>query len=159
MKYYSTIISFLLLATIIVGISGCGSDDPSTAAEEKQLEKIVGTWQLESASLGATSWNDEFENATLALSGAYEEGGTYDFDFSVTPWPINSPWPEDGNWKFKGTSGSNLTTKIVRLDDGVEMTYTLSDDALTLTFPYSGDGFPDGKVSSVEGNWTFVFSK
>lgn len=160
MKYYSTIISFLLLAAITVHISSCGGGgDEPTPAEKKQLDKISGTWQLQSADLGTDSWDDEFEGATLTLSGEYEKGGTYDYNFNVPTWPVNSPWPDDaGNWKFKGTSGSNLNT-IVRLDDGIEMSYTLTSNTLTLMFSYDGEGFPEGRVGSVEGNWTFVFTK
>lgn len=158
MKYYTTFISFLVVAAVIVGITSCGGDDPGASAEEKQLEKLVGTWNLQTASLGSTSWSDEFDNATLTLTGEYEKGGLYDFSFNVPEWPANSPWPEGGNWKFKNTSGAGLST-ITRIDDGVEMNYTLTANQLTITFPYAGDGFPSGRVSSVSGNWTFVFSK
>lgn len=160
MKYYSTIISFLLLAVLTVHISSCGGGgDEPTPAEEKKLEQLKGTWELQSAMLGTDSWNDEFEDATLTISGDYEKGGTYNYTFAVPEWPINSPWPEGaGNWKFEGTSGSGLNT-IVRLDDNVEMNVTVTDTSLTLTFAYDGEGFPEGRLGSVEGNWTFTFTK
>jgi hypothetical protein len=160
MKHISTIFSFLLLVVLTVHLSACGGGgDEPTPAEEKKLEQLKGTWQLQSATLGSESWNDEFEDATLTLSGEYEKGGTYNYNFNVTPWPVNSPWPDDaGNWKFDGTSGSGLNT-IVRLEDSIEMTATVTDNSLTLTFTYDGDGFPEGRVGSVEGNWTFIFTK
>lgn len=161
MKYFFTILTFLVIGSGTLLLSGCGEDAPSTPAEQTQLDKLVGTWQLQTAALtgSTTSWTDEFDGATLVLSGTYSAGGTYAYTFNVTPWPINSPWPEDGNWKFKGTSGTDLTSKIIRLDDSVEISYTLTNNQLTLTFPYSGDGFPDGRLGSVEGNWTFTFTK
>jgi hypothetical protein len=163
MKLFSTLISCLLLTAITTVLIGCGEDGPSTPAEQTQLNKLAGIWSLQTASLAAGSgsedWSEDFDNATLTLAGTFSVGGTYTYAFAVPTTPSNSPWPEDGNWKFKGTTGTDLTSKIIRLDDGVEMSYVLTATQLTLTFPYSGDGFPDGRVSSVEGNWTFVFTK
>lgn len=161
MKHYFTILSlFLLVCTLAISGCGGGDDEPATPAEEEQLAKLVGNWSLESAALGSdNTWTVDFEGLELELSGVYEEGGTYDYAFSIDEWPINSPWPENGEWKFGATSGDGLETEFVRLDDGQEMTYSVTDTELTFTFSYSGDGFQNSKTSSVEGNWVFVFTK
>jgi hypothetical protein len=50
---------------------------------------------------------------------------------------------------------------ITRLSDDQDMTYSLSnsDKQLSISFTYSGEGFFNGRVETVEGPWTFVFTR
>lgn len=162
MKKFYSVFSFLVFALIAFSFSGCGGGGgESTPAEEKQLEKLIGTWTLESAALGSDiTWSDDFEGLQLTLAGDYSNGGTYSYAFDIDEWPMNSPWPENGDWKFGGTSGTDLTSEFVRLDDSQTISYTVTENELTFTFTYNGDGFQnEARTSSVEGNWVFVFTR
>jgi hypothetical protein len=159
MKHSSRIFCLLVLITVAVINSSCdGSDDPEKSEEELQLDKLKASqWTLISASDG-TDRTTEYPGMTLTFSGTHSAGGTYEYTSSATSWPTVSPWNEADSWKF--VSGS-VSTKIIRLSDDTEMTYALtnSDKQLSLSFNYTGPGFNNGRVESVEGDWVFTFTR
>jgi hypothetical protein len=143
----------------VVFFSNCGGgDDPEQSEEEIQLDKLkAGTWNLISASDG-TDRTAEYPGMTLTFSGSFSAGGTYSYSSTATSWPSISPWEDAGTWKF--VSGS-VSSKIIRLSDDEEMNYSLtnSDKQLTISFNYTGPGFNNGRVESVEGDWVFTFTR
>lgn len=159
MNLLNRIFSLLLLVSAAVFYSNCGGgDDPEKSEEELQLDKLkVAQWTLLSASDG-TDRTSEYPGMTLTIAGTFSEGGTYSYSSSATSWPSISPWKKDDTWKF--VSGS-VGSKIIRLSDDVEMTYALSnsDKQLSISFNYSGPGFNNGRVGSVEGDWVFTFTR
>jgi hypothetical protein len=159
MNLLNRIFSLLLLVSAAVFYSNCGGgDDPEKSEEEVQLDKLkAAQWTLLSASDG-TDRTSEYPGMTLTITGTFSEGGTYSYSSSATSWPSISPWKKDDTWKF--VSGS-VGSKIVRLSDDVEMTYTLSnsDKQLSISFNYAGPGFNNGRVGSVEGDWVFTFTR
>ena len=160
MNHLSRILSLLILVSAVVFLSNCGgSDDPEKTEEEIQLDKLkAGQWTIQSVTNDGQDRTTEYPGMTLNYSGTYSSGGTYNYTSTATSWPSVSPWEDTGTWKF--VSGS-VGSKIIRLFDDVEMTYTLSnsDKQLTLAFSYAGTGFKNGRVSKVEGSWSFVFTR
>jgi hypothetical protein len=159
MNRITRILSLFLLVSAVVFFSNCGGgDDPTTSEEEIQLDKFkAGTWTLISASDGSDR-TSEYPGMTLTYSGTFSAGGTYSYSSTATSWPSISPWEKAGTWKF--VSGS-VSSKLIRLSDDEEMTYTLSnsDKQLSISFNYTGPGFHNGRVASVEGNWVFTFTR
>lgn len=158
MKHLARIFSLLLLVSAGLFFANCGGGDPSdTSEEETQLNKFKFAWTLSSAGDPADR-TDEYPGMTTTFSGTFVEGGTYNYTSSATDWPSVSPWKASGTWKFK--SGAVAST-IVRIDDNQEMSYVFSnnDKTLTISFDYTGAGFNNGRVNSVDGDWTFVFTR
>jgi hypothetical protein len=158
MKHLERILSLLILVSAGLFFANCGGDDPEGISEEEtQLNKFKATWTLSSANDGQDR-TTEYPGMTATFSGTFVAGGTYTYTSAATDWPSLSPWKKDGSWKFKGDAIGNT---IVRLDDAQEMKYTFSnsDKTLTIEFTYGGAGFNNGRVSSVEGDWTFVFTR
>ena len=160
MNHLSRILSLLLLVSAVIFFSNCdGSDDPEKTEEELQLDKFkAGQWTIQSVTNDGTDRTSEYPGMTLSYSGSYSPGGTYNFSSNATSWPTASPWEKTGTWKFVSTS---VGSKITRLSDDVEMTYELtnSDKQLKLSFDYAGPGFNNGRVSKVEGEWVFIFTR
>jgi hypothetical protein len=159
MNQITRIFSLLILVSAGIFYASCdGGDDNNKSEEELQLDKLkAAQWSLQSASDG-TDRTTEYPGMTLTFSGSFSAGGTYNFTSNATSWPSLSPWKKEDTWKFKASSVGNT---IVRLSDDQEMTYLLSnsDKQLSISFTYSGPGFFNGRVASVEGPWTFVFTR
>jgi hypothetical protein len=150
-------LSVLVLVSAGLFYSSCGGGGDEKTPEEVQLDKLKGTWNLQSASDG-TDRTDEYPGMAVTISGTYSEGGTYNYASTADSWPSISPWKAADQWKFKS---GNVTTILVRQADLLDMNYTLSnsDNTLSLTFTYSGPGFANGRISSVDGNWAFTFTR
>jgi hypothetical protein len=162
MNHLTRIISLAVLVSVGLFYTGCdGGDDDEKSQEQIQLEKLVSSeWTLFSAK-DPTDRTSEYPGMTLSISGTFaSEGGTYNYTSSATSWPSASPWDKESSWKF--LTGS-VGTKIIRLSDDQEMTYTLSnsDKQLTIAFIYSSTtGFENvGRAASVSGNWEFIFTR
>ena len=159
MKYVARFFSLFILVSAGIFYASCdGGDDPQKSQEESQLEKLKGTWNIQSVVNDATTRTDEYPGMTVAFSGTFSEGGTYNYTSDATSWPDTSPWKALDAWKFDPAS---IASVIVRQEDDVPMTYTLSnaDKTLELRFDYSGDGFHNARVESVAGEWIFTFTK
>jgi hypothetical protein len=111
----------------------------------------------------------DFAGMQLVLSGTFNSStpdGPYNYAVSKpTAFPSPCPWPKpgesDGKWTFVSISASG--DQVLRdpgTVDQTAMTYTLSGNTLTVNFNVApGSGWAGGKVSNVEGDWTFVFTK
>jgi len=157
MKRATRFFSLLMIAGIALLYVGC-DDDPKKSEEETQLDKLRGTWNIESVENDGTSRTDEYPNMTLTVSGTFTTGGTYNYTSDADEWPSVSPWKAIDTWKFKSGAVANT---ITRQSDLLDMTYTLSnsDNTLTIGFTYTGTGINNGRTESVSGDWTFVFTK
>lgn len=157
MKYITRLFSLLILVSATIFYSSCGGKGGDKSQEELQLDKLKFAWTLQSANDG-TDRTDEYPDMVLTISGTFSEGGTYSYSSTASSWPSISPWKANDTWKFVPGSIAN---GIVRQSDLQEMTYTLSnsDKTLTISFNYQGPGFNNGRVSSVEGSWDFIFTR
>ena len=168
MKIALRVLSLLILVAVSAFYTGCGGDDEKKDTEEKkQLDKLLGTWTLQSATDGADRTSEFFTTDTppqplkLTLSGNYVENGTYNYSFTGRR-PEPSPWPASGTWKF----GTNKLEDMIRdpaTPSEISMTYSVTDTNLEINFtvPDGSPGWAGGnsRVKSVTGNWTFVFTK
>jgi len=160
MKIAARILSLVVLASIATLYINCGGSDPAPSSKEKvQIEKLVGTWALNSVTNDGTPRTD-FVGVTMTISGTYaSDGGSYNFSFTGT-FPNPSPMPKSGSFKF----GSNPETQLIRVvpADNFPMGYSLtnSNNNLTITLDnYTGPGFAGGRVEQVTGDWTFNFTR
>jgi hypothetical protein len=159
MKYVARFFSLLILVSAGIFYASCdGGDDPQKSQEESQLEKLKGTWNIQSVDNDGTDRTDEYPGMTDTFAGAFSEGGTYNYTSDATSWPSVSPWKALDTWKFDTGSIGSI---VIRQSDLTPINYTLSngDNTLELTFDYSGPGFSNGRVESVAGEWTFVLTK
>ena len=159
MKYVARLLSLSLLVSATIFYASCdGSGDPETSQEETQLNKIKGTWNIQSLDNDGTDRTDEYPGMTVTFAGTYSEGGTYNYTSDADSWPSVSPWKALDTWKFKSGSVPSI---VIRQSDLTEIEYTLSnsDKTLTLEFSYTGPGFANGRTESVTGGWVFVLTK
>lgn len=161
MKIAFRVLSLLILVVVSTFYAGCKKDEPDPGTEEKkQLDKLLGSWTLQSANDG-TDRTADFPGLVLNLSGNYKEGGIYNYSFTGTR-PDPSPWPQSGTWKF----GTNKSTEMIRDPNSsseIPMTYQVTATELVITFnvPDGSAGWPGGtsRIKSVAGDWTFTFTK
>jgi hypothetical protein len=93
---------------------------------------------------------------TLTLSGTVGALASAPFNYTTTNPAVKlSPWAASGTFTFDAISPST----IVKRDDATVVTYTASDTQLTMSFNFSGAGFPRGRAEVVKGQWEFTFSK
>lgn len=159
MKYVARLLSLSLLVSAGLFYASCdGGEDPGTSQEETQLNKLKGTWNIQSVVNDGTTRTDEYPGMTVTIAGTFVEGGTYNYTSDADSWPSVSPWKALDTWKFKS---ANVGSIVIRQSDLTEMTYTLSnsDKTLSLDFNYEGPGFNNGRTETVTGNWVFVLTK
>lgn len=158
MKFITRILSIGVLGALTAFYVSCKPDEPTKTAEEIQLGKLVSTWALSSAN-DSEDRTADFPGLVLTISGTFQPGQTYNYSLTGTR-PNPSPWPASGTWKF----GEDANTDIIR-DPGspseTNLTYSVNDNTLTIEFniPSGSSGWPGGRIESVEGDWTFVFTK
>lgn len=141
-------ILFVALAVTLFTYSGCKpSSKPGESIPDQQLKKISKTWKVTSVTLDGTA-QTTYTNFQLTASGT---AGSTTFGYSTTGRPPLSPWPASGTFTF----GTDPTTQLTR-DDGLPITYSVSDTQFQLTFNYSGNGIA-GRVNNVKGTWVMTF--
>jgi hypothetical protein len=162
MKLFTRTLSLLVLASLTLFFANCGGDDPKKAAEEEQLDKLSQTWDIVSADLDGTDRTADFANFDLIISGSFDPDevngdSDYPYDFSVSgSRPTPNPWPASGTWEFSATPDGN--SGMIERNDGIGMFYSIDGNDLTITFNFSGTGYPGAKTAQVNGDWTFVFN-
>lgn len=154
MKLITRFLSLSALVAAAILYAGCGGGGGDTKSEtDTQLEKLNGTWNV-------VAGNVELDDAAppFAFTGfkliINAPAGSTSFSWQGQTRPEKGPWDADGTFTF----GSPVTSKLLR-DDGVQITYTVTDTSLTMDFTYTGAGYDGSRVSSVEGNWHFEFTK
>src|SRR5688572_23692778 len=153
MKHLSRLLSLLILVSAGLFFTNCGGgggEDPDPA--EEQLNKLVGTWTVTSATLNGTA-KAEFTGAQLTITSGKQ------FNFIKDAGTIDaSPWPASVGWDF----GADVTTNITRHDatGSIAVEYTVSGSSLTMKLnDYAGTAYDIARVKSVEGDWVFNFTK
>lgn len=129
---------------IIALITSCDDEKPSP--EKQYLKKLVFTWNLQQATTNGIDVTPAFSGLALTVKG----NKTFTVASAVDP-----IWPASGTFTLRQVSGSQ-DYDIVR-NDGVEIHVSeLSASQLKLQMQYQP---PHGRVSSVGGQYEFVFTR
>lgn len=151
-----------LRLTFLVAVMGClalftSCDEgggKKLTIEETQLLALSKTWTVSEVRFEGTSDRTaEYSGMTLTVGGTFVDPTTV-YDYSLTNRPTLSPWPVSGTWTFDVNDPETL---IIRTEDSLPISYSVTDDQLQLTFNYTGPGY-SGRVSAVEGSWIFLFT-
>ena len=157
MKRLSNLFAALVFASLVVFMScGGGDDPPAPTVEELAAEDLLGkTWSVNASSITYDgnvpdgNWND----FNLTFTGS-ATGGSYTATGVPSDDGFQNVWPSSGSWTF--ISNGTSVTGISR-SDGIEMTGTISESALTLTFTV-----PDPSTGRTAGlydaPWSFSFA-
>jgi hypothetical protein len=155
---FNSVIVLLALGTLLTysGCDGGGGNGPSV--EEVQLEKLSGEWSVTATSTNVTldgvSKKTDYANFKLTLTGT---AGATSFGYTTTGRPALSPWPSTGTWTFGANPESTIIRDPDKTADTLEMTYTVSDTQLELTFTFSKQGY--SRTKQVTGVWVFTMAK
>ena len=152
MKVARKILIGLMVFGILMTYTGCkkkkGDPEPIT---DQQIEKLSKPWKVDAVMLDGVVRTTDFTNLTITFSGT--KGTTSIAYTTLGTQPKPSPWASSGNFTFDTTTPE---TKLKR-DDGVDVTYSVSETQLRMTFQYNGPGF--GRVKAVKGPWDFTFKQ
>jgi hypothetical protein len=148
MKHLKHLTAALVFVSLIVFTSCGGSKggDKSNPAAD-QAEKIVGSWTLAANGAKLESQSvDGWTGFTLTYTGD-ENGGS----FTTTNSASTDVWPASGTWTFDGDDIGTISR-----NDGVLIDISaVTSSSLTLAFTIN----TSARGSSVDGNWTFSFTK
>jgi len=149
------IISLLVSALLLAGLtfySSCKSDDsgPSISTSPQQLvtELLVNgsPWSGSSAT-GPNGSSNDFDNFSITWTATtYTSSGG-----------LAGVWDDtnNGQWTFTSTDENDAST-ITRAD-GVEVSITVSETELVLSFTIDGgSGGRTSGVAGLEGNWSIT---
>lgn len=123
-------------------ISGCDKSSPSpTEAERVATILKKGSWKIVTVTIDNTLGNS-YAGMTLSFTSS---------GYSATNGaPV---WPASGTWTF-----TNDTAKVLKRDDGLEVTIEAIDDAgLVLSLSWSKTTLGKGRTQSISGKHVFVF--
>ncbi len=150
MKAFRILISIVSFSIILI-LTGCGGKNtPAESTQDKQLGLLSQTWKISSGGSVTLDGNPQtaWSGFQLAITGT--KGGST-FNYTCTGRPPLGPWPASGTWKF----GTDPVTQIIRIEDNLNMTYSVTPTTLQITFSYTGSGFT--RVNQVAGTWVFNF--
>lgn len=151
-------IAKLILVGVVFGVllvsQSCSkSSGPGESVQDIQLGKLSKTWNATSVKLDGAD-QTTYTNFALTITGT---AGNTSFGYTAAGRPTTlSPWPSSGTWAF----GASPETQIVRdpgTQDELNMTYSVTDTQLQITFTFNGTGYPGGRTSNVKGQWVFTF--
>jgi hypothetical protein len=141
---------------LVITYSSCGPTIVEPSIEEKQLEKLSGTWVVNSSSSVTRDGVDvtsDYQNFTLTLSGTH--GGT--LSYSTAGRPQLSPWPASGTWTFSVNSPeTTITRDPANTAEAIDIMYTVSDTDIELTFDFDKAGYEASRTKEVTGQWIFT---
>lgn len=143
----------LLFGVLFIGMTFLFSDckkssGPGQSPQDAQLVKLSKTWKVtgtNDVTLDGTPQTG-YSSFTLTVNGT---AGQTTFGYTTGGRPPLSPWAGSGTFTF----GSDFATQLTR-DDGLALTYSVSDTQLQMTFNYTGNGF--SRTNNVKGNWVFT---
>lgn len=160
MKILTRAASLVIVTGALFFFASCGGGGEATPPEKIQLEKLSKTWNLTSVTLSTVTPGPPSQIAStfkLTISGTFNSSNPEGpYNFSVTGTTAPSPWPPSGTWEFANI-GTGDSGSIIRLNDGMPMTYVISDNKLTIKFtcPSGGCDFAGARTNQVVGEWTF----
>jgi len=143
-KIHSAFSVVLLLGFLVV--IGCKDNTPPPKTDVQiQTEKLSKTWVVQqtasAVTISGTDVSSAWSSFTLTISdGSYSTNGA---DNVLV-------WPSSGTWDF----ATGDVSTVVR-DDGVQVSVSVTDSSLTLSFNFSSTG---GRLTGIDGNWIFIMA-
>jgi hypothetical protein len=152
MKIAVRILSIFVLGALTMFYVSCDGNEPAKKSEtDQQIEKLNGTWKVTDATFENNPPTLDQTGMTITLSGAV---GDKNMSYTVANRPTGpSAWPASGTLTF----GTNPLQDLVR-EDGVNITYTVSGDVVTLDFNFDKTPY-NARTSSVSGNWKYTLAR
>ncbi len=143
----------IVFGTILIS-QGCKKKTgPGQTTEDIQLGKLSKTWTKSSVKLDDVDQTG-YDNFTLTVSGT---AGNTSFGYKTAGRPTLSSWPSEGTWSF-GTSPETQIIRDPNTQDELNITYSVTDTQLQITYSFNGTGYPNtGRTSNVKGVWVFTF--
>jgi hypothetical protein len=134
----------VLILSAVVLVSGC-TNDKAPGETEVFLQKLVGEWQLKSATRNDVAITSAFKG----LAVTFKTDGTYVATPEILPF-----WPEAGT--YENPVYDNNEFKVKR-DDGITMTVeSITDSSVTISMTIMTIG---GRMQQVDGEVVFEFTK
>jgi hypothetical protein len=144
------ILAFLLLGGMIT-IMSCGPDPVTPPSEEEvQLGLLAKTWAVTSGANAVTLDGQDEDGNWTGFTVSFAENGTY--TASNVSEGREVVWPVSGTWAFKGAGTDAVDVNTIVRDDGVEITITVDEATLKMSFTYTD---PGGRTEGTEGAWIF----
>lgn len=159
------LIRYCFIPALFIGLISFSSCDkggaPEPSVEETQHKLLSGTWTISQVRFGAgnTDRTSEYTGMKLTLSGDFSSNNEY--AYSRTTLAQISPLSKSGKWGFDTNDPENIVILLTDENNAslnIPVTYSVTETQLQLVFTYSGAGYA-GRVSAVEGTWTFGFTK
>lgn len=154
----TTVFAFSLLL-----LQACGGDDPKPTppeptAEEKAIAALSGegslTWELDGGgkvTKDGTEVTELYEGFELTLtSGTAKTYGSKN---------NNGLMDQSGTWSFAGTNFDKFTLSGSAPASGREISFTRTDDKLTLTFTVPSPSARTKGINVLAGSYTFELFK
>jgi hypothetical protein len=142
-------VTLIILVMAVISFSGCDKSDepsPELSAAEKQIQSLVGQWNINSVKVDGVDYTNLFTGFTLT--------------FSHTPAgyiPANGGkvWATPAALSFQ----NDLATQFLGPGFQIVTITTLTSNTLVLQMPWSQTTLGPGRTKSISGNHEFVFSK
>ncbi|MDH5399568.1 MAG: hypothetical protein OEX02_15570 [Cyclobacteriaceae bacterium] len=136
------------ILAVLVATNGCKpkpTDEPTP--EEAQTTKLSRSWTANKVTFNGTEDRSaDWSGFTLTVAA----DGKYSTSNAFSP----GPWPASGTWAFAADGSAVNINKVVR-DDGLEISISVSDTDLTLTFIFNDAVNNGGRVDAVNGEYVF----
>jgi hypothetical protein len=136
----------------------CGSDSSAPPdPKDEQLKKLTKTWKVcpTPSTCKAVTFNSApvtgYEGFQITMTSIPGDPNNFNYATIGRPSGIKTPWDASGSFEF----GTDFAT-VLKRDDNILVTYSVTDTQLQMTFTYTGAGYT-GRTSNVEGAWTFTF--
>ena len=152
-----SIIAALLLNLILIGFSGCGSDD-TTGEVEPLNEGYVGMWKVTGASINGFDVTSDYQGANVTIRRDENDPDVYLFFTSYDSNPKPKEFLPIGSTRFSVTSGDD--SSIIFQESQVPAVMKIvGTENNTLELSFTLDGHESARTQGIEGNWLFTLTK
>jgi hypothetical protein len=152
MKALKSMFSIISIG-IIITLSNCGpTPPPPVPIQDQQLEKLVKTWKIKTATLDNVDKTSSYTGFQLTITGTK---GATSFGYTAVSRPSVSPWKASGSWIFGTDPVTMITRDADNTADKLDMTYSVTATQLQINFTYTGKCYT--RTEAVAGNWVYTF--
>ena len=140
----------VLLFSLIVGTTGCSSDD---SGNNSSANPLIGTWELTQGHGTYLGASVTIPASTIQLSMTIELKS--DANYKITIVYQNETTFEDGTWQ----SNETTITLTAITGEAVIWPYTLNGNTLTTSVDTEEFGLRDLGITVISGVWDLYFDK